>query len=201
MGGVSAVIVGAGEGRRFGAPKQFMDLAGMPVLARAVAPFERCGAVDEIILVTKSDAVDFCRRAIVDANRFAKVAAVVPGGPRRQDSVAAGLARCSERADIVLIHDGARPFVTGADITRVIEGARAHRCCALAVPVKDTIKSADEHMDVTETLDRQRLWHIQTPQGFEAGVIRRAYADAGLDATDDCHQRCQGTDLLPGCRV
>ena len=189
---VSAIVVAAGQGVRLNTavPKQFLPLAGKPVLVHTLAKFQACDAVSEIVLVAQAGYTDYCRTEIAEKYGINKITAVTLGGPRRQDSVLAGLGRCAAHTDVVLIHDAARPFVTTAEIESVITGAAASNgACTLGVPAKDTIKLCDDTQTVTETLDRAKLWHIQTPQGFSAALLRDAYARAdeqGLTVTDDC---------------
>lgn len=187
---MSAVVVAAGSGVRLGAgtPKQFLLLGGRPVLAWALEAFQRCDAVDEIILVTKPEYVDFCRNELAPRHGLTKVSDVTPGGQERQDSVAAGLSRCSPETDVVLVHDGARPFARREDIERVIEGAAAHGCCTLGAPMKDTVKVCGPEGNILHTLERGSLWSVQTPQGFRRAVLAEALEaarESGFQATDD----------------
>ncbi len=182
MARVGAVIVAAGEGRRFGGPKQFASLRGRQVLDWSLAAFEIHPRVDEIVLVLGETA-----RGAGAAARYAKVAAVVRGGERRQDSVANGLAALKLQADdIVLVHDGARPLVTQELIERVLDAALAEGAAVPGLPLEDTIKEAEAGR-VVRTLDRRRLVRAQTPQAFRAGLLQRALEaarQAGQEGTD-----------------
>lgn len=189
MAKYTAVILSAGKGSRMGSSvhKQYLMLAGKPVIYYALKAFED-SPVDEIVLVTGAGEEGFCRREIVERYGFAKVAHIVPGGRERYHSVYCGL-QCCEGADYVLIHDGARPFVSHDIIVRSMEMAAAKQACIAGVPVKDTIKVTDSHGVVCNTPDRSTLWSIQTPQTFSYSLIRSAYErmleqeDAGI--TDD----------------
>ncbi len=166
---VSAIIVAAGEGKRFGSAKQFALLRGRPLLDWSLEKFESHPGVDEIVLVLPGD-----KDRIAYQGRGRKVIAVVAGGPRRQDSVFRGVeALDPERADIVLVHDGVRPLVSRALITRVIEEAQRKGAAIPAVPVEDTLKEVDRSR-VVRTLDRERIYRVQTPQGFLYPILRMA---------------------------
>jgi len=183
MSRVGAVIVAAGEGRRYGAAKQFAVLRGRSVLDWSLAAFEANPRVDSIVLVLARPA-----EGGTFAARYAKVAAVVRGGDRRQDSVANGVAGLkAEAADIVLVHDGARPLVTQDVIDRIIAAARETGAAVPGLPLEDTIKEAEAGR-VIRTLDRGRLVRVQTPQGFACGLLLRALELArteGVTGTDE----------------
>ncbi|MDD8025241.1 MAG: 2-C-methyl-D-erythritol 4-phosphate cytidylyltransferase [Acidobacteriota bacterium] len=183
MARVGAVIVAAGEGRRFGGPKQFAPLRGRPVLDWSLAAFEANPRVDAIVLVMGEAA-----RGAEAAARYPKIAAVVRGGERRQDSVANGVAALKPAPDdIVLIHDGARPLVTQDLIDRVLEAAVTAGAAVPGLPLEDTIKEIAAGR-VVRTIDRDRLARIQTPQGFTAEILRRALEaarEAGISGTDE----------------
>jgi 2-C-methyl-D-erythritol 4-phosphate cytidylyltransferase len=166
---VSAIIVAAGEGKRFGSAKQFTILHGKPILDWSLEKFEGHPGVAEIVLVLPDD-----KRKAAYLGRGRKVAAVVAGGTKRQDSVCRGVeALDPERADIVLVHDGVRPLVSRALITRVIEETQIKGAAIPVVPVEETVKevSGDE---VVRTLDRERLYRVQTPQGFLYPALKKA---------------------------
>jgi 2-C-methyl-D-erythritol 4-phosphate cytidylyltransferase len=181
---VGAIIVAAGRGERMGGiDKIFAPLAGPSVLERVVSTFQGCEAVDKIVVVLSRHNLERGKRLLSEAG-FTKVVSVAPGGDRRQDSVLSGLNRL-EGCGWVVIHDGARPIVTSELITGGLEAARETGAATCAVPVVDTIKSADENDYVDETLDRARLWAVQTPQVFRWGIIKEAYREASGDVTDD----------------
>ena len=182
---VGAVIVAAGSSSRMGGvDKVFAPVGGRPLLTYAVEAFERSAAVDAIVIVMRPDSVREGERLARDRG-WHKVVAFEPGGSRRQDSVLAGLNALSH-SDWVMVHDGARPCVTGEIIERGLESARETGAAIAAVPAKDTIKVVGEDGRVRETPPRERLWQVQTPQVFRYEVLRHAYATNGeAEVTDD----------------
>jgi 2-C-methyl-D-erythritol 4-phosphate cytidylyltransferase len=187
---ISAIIPAAGRGRRMGTRinKQFMALKGIPILARTLITLEESPFIDELILVCAQDELEYCWEEIIIPYELKKIKKIVSGGAERQDSVANGLEAIGE-AEIVLIHDGARPFLTQELISRVIEGAKLYGAAGVAVPVKDTIKVVDEKGFICSTPNRRLLWSMQTPQAFKTQIIREAYACSYRDSfygTDDC---------------
>ncbi len=185
-----AVIVAGGRGSRMNLDinKQYIDICGRPLLSWTIQAFEDCEVISDIILVTPAEEIIFCKREIVDAFGFTKVKSIVAGGPERQNSVYNGLMELDEECGIVLVHDGARPFVTGELIADVAREAAEYGAVTAAVPVKDTIKAADEEGFVTGTLDRNTLWAVQTPQAFDAALLKEAHkkaAEEGFTGTDD----------------
>lgn len=187
---VSVVIAAAGKGSRMGMNenKQYMEVLGKPVLARTIQKFEDCCRVNDIKVVANEADVGFCKENIIKRYGFRKVSEVVPGGPTRQQSVYNGLKRLPADCGIVLIHDGARPFVDARDIANCIDAAEEYGAAVVAVPVKDTVKRSGADGFVGETLDRSSLWYVQTPQGFRYGLIMEAHRKAcedGFAGTDD----------------
>lgn len=185
----AAVIVAAGSGRRMGMSisKQFLRLGEKEILAHTMEQFEKSAAVHEIILVTGQENFERIHR-MAAAYGWKKLAAVVEGGAERQDSIWNGLSRTSQDAEIVLLHDGVRPFVTEEMIQQSIQTALETGACAVGVPVKDTIKICGTDGMALETPDRSCLWQIQTPQTFRREVIFQAFEKArkdGFIATDD----------------
>lgn len=182
---VGAVIVAAGSGTRMaGADKLFTEIAGRLLLAHAVAAFQECPAVDRIVLVLSEQNLER-GRDLVKRHAFTKMAAVCPGGQRRQDSVRLGLEALSGPCDYVVVHDGARPLVMGELIERGIEAARETGAAAPALPLADTVKEASPDGLVLRTLDRGRLWAVQTPQVFRYELLLRAHREVIADVTDD----------------
>lgn len=187
---VVAIIPAAGLGQRMGSSthKQYLPLDETPILVHSLRTFAAHPAIDEIIIVTPADQLDFCRWDIVHAYSIDKVCAVVRGGAQRQDSVRNGLRACQCSADdIILIHDGVRPLVDAKTIDAVIAGVQEHGACIAAVPVKDTLKTVHNGM-VKSTPERSNLWAAQTPQGFKCNLIANAHEQAlahGFSATDD----------------
>ena len=198
---VYALIPAAGMGKRMGASinKQYLELRGMPIVARTISVFESSPLIAGIYLVTPSDEIPYCREHVVDAYGFRKIVTIVPGGRERQNSVFNGLDAMNGRVaddDVVLIHDGVRPFVTTAMLEESVSTARKHDGALVAVPTKDTIKTV-QNGEVTGTPPRESLWQAQTPQTFRYGIIRRAHCQAeeeGFVGTDDASlvERCGG---------
>ncbi len=179
--GLAAVLVGAGRAERLGRDKLFVRLAGRPVISLAVEAFEAAGSVDEIVLVVRPDQVERVR-ALAGEHGWRKVAAVVPGGERRQDSVLAGLAAVGA-PEFVAVHDLARPLVTPALIDRVFAAAREFGAAVPGLPVRDTLKLVEDGL-VVRTVPRAGLWATQTPQVFRLGLLKSAI-DPELEVTDD----------------
>lgn len=187
---ISAVIPAAGKGSRMGMAqnKQYLELLGKPVLARTIQAFEDCSLVDDVVIIVNEADVKYCSESIVERYGFSKVRAVAAGGVSRQQSVYNGLQKVSGHCGIVLIHDGARPFIDDSSIAACITAAEESGAACAAVPVKDTIKRADVSGFVDETVDRSSLWSIQTPQAFQYDLIMEAHRRAVLDGycgTDD----------------
>lgn len=187
---VWAIIPAAGRGTRLGAPspKQFLPLSGQPILARTLAVFDAVAAVEHVVLVVPPGDEARCRTIAVDPYGFTKVRAIVPGGGVRQESVARGLAAMGDDASIVVVHDAARPLVTGDLVQRVIEAAAASGAAVAALRVVDTLKREVGRNDVVTTVDRDGLWTAQTPQAFRAAAFRDAMKQAladGFVGTDD----------------
>lgn len=187
---VTAIIVAAGQGRRMEGDrrKQYLSLAGLPILTRTLMVFHRCDAVDEIILVVPEDDIDFCRETILKPEGLSRNIALSPGGERRQDSVFNGLKEVNPSCRIVVIHDGVRPFVQNDQITACIDGARQFGACILGVPAYETLKQVDPSDHIIRTLKRDDVWLAQTPQAFGHDLIRKAHDRARIEnytATDD----------------
>ena len=186
----AAVIVSAGRGHRFpgGKKKQFLSLAGKPILCYALDSFEGCPSIDLIHLVVGEEDMEYTLREIVEPYQYRKIAQVVPGGEQRQDSVKMGIDTLGPEIDLVAIHDGVRPFVTREMIEGSLQEARQFKACVVAVPVKETIKRVGPGRVVLKTLDRESLWQIQTPQTFQLPVFQKALRQAEADrfvGTDD----------------
>jgi len=179
-----AIIVAAGSGTRMaGADKLFTEVAGQPLLAHAIAPFQECASIERIVLVMAP--LNLKRgRDLVERYGFTKATALVKGGERRQDSVRLGLEALGG-CDYVAVHDGARPLVTPELIARGLEAARETGAAAPALPIADTVKEAGPNGIVLRTLDRSRLWAVQTPQVFRYDLLLRAHREITADVTDD----------------
>jgi 2-C-methyl-D-erythritol 4-phosphate cytidylyltransferase len=181
---VSAIIVAAGDSQRMGGiDKLFAPLGGKPVLARVLDAFEDCKKVAQIVLVMGAKNIEEGRRIVALAH-WTKLTDICLGGKRRQDSVAEGLKRIKE-CDWVIIHDGARPFVTADLIERGLEAAKETGAAVAAIPVTDTIKQVTDGGIVRQTLPRQNLRAVQTPQVFRFDIIKNTYKFVPADATDD----------------
>ncbi len=183
----AAVIVAGGSGRRFGGDKLMADLGGMPVLVRTMLAFERAQAVRAIVVAARRDAVEDVK-ALAKQYGISKLTAVAAGGDTRTRSCLAGVLAVPPEAELIAIHDGARPLVTEKIITDALWTAYRHTAALPAVPVRDTVKAATEGV-VTGTPDRAGLFAAQTPQCFQADLIRAALLDAAEnapDVTDDC---------------
>ena len=185
----TAVIVAAGKGRRMGTEvsKQFLPLCGKEILAHSVEKFEKAEKIRDIVLVTGEDSL-LDVRDMAQEYGWKKIVSVVAGGKERQDSVWNGLQAVSDDTDIVLIHDGVRPFVTEDILDHSIETAVEMGGCVAGVPAKDTIKVCNSENIAVATPDRSTLWQIQTPQTFRKDLIMQAYQKAkedGFVGTDD----------------
>lgn len=187
-----ALIPAAGMGKRMGASinKQYLQLNGMPIVARTISIFEQSPLIDAIYLVIPADEIPYCQKHVVEAFGFRKIAAIVPGGRERQNSVMNALKAMREQVsddNIVLIHDGVRPLITENVLHESIKTAILHDGGVVAVPVKDTIKSVRNGI-VYDTPQRESLWQAQTPQSFRFGKIFTAHLSAEADGfcgTDD----------------
>lgn len=173
----AAIVLAAGSGKRMNSKvhKQYLVIQDRPVLYYSLKAFED-SAVDEIVLVVGKGEEEFCRKEIVDKYGISKVKAIVEGGKERYHSVFEGLKQTSD-ADYVLIHDGARPFVNQDIIRRCMQEVQKYQACVVGMPVKDTIKIADEEGYAKQTPDRKNVWMIQTPQTFSYALIYEAYEE------------------------
>lgn len=191
----TALILAAGSGERFsegsgelaGMKKQFVPIGGVPVLLRTVRVFERSPFIHEIIVVTGKDDVDYVRDLLGD--EITKLAKIVPGGATRQDSAMAGLEAVDPKSEYIAIHDGARCLITEEIIADVIKTAYDCGAAAAAQRAVDTVKFADDNRIITETIDRDHVWLMKTPQVFQANMYRAAVYTAfkdGAAVTDDC---------------
>lgn len=187
-----ALIPAAGMGKRMGASinKQYLQLDGMPIVARTISIFENSPFIEAIYLVIPADEIPYCREHVVGACGFRKVVEIVPGGRERQNSVLNGLIAMRRTAaddDVVLIHDGVRPLITAQLLEESIETARSNDGALVAVPAKDTIKTVRDGI-IVETPPRELLWQAQTPQSFRFATIYNAHLAAdseGFMGTDD----------------
>lgn len=184
---LTAIIVAGGSSRRMGFDKTFAALDGQPVLVHSVAAFEAAPRVHDIIVVARAERLEELR-GLFEAQHFTKLRAVIAGGARRQDSVSEGLRHVGGDREFIAVHDAARPLVTPAQIERVHEAAQRHSAAALAAPVTDTLKRADAERLVTESVEREGLFAMQTPQIFARDLLAAAYkqvADEEITITDE----------------
>jgi 2-C-methyl-D-erythritol 4-phosphate cytidylyltransferase len=177
---LTAIIVAGGRSQRMGFDKLFALLGDKPVVAHTIEAFERTESVGEIVVVARSErAGEF--EELIRQSGFKKVRCVLPGGEQRQDSVSAGLRGVGADAAFVAVHDAARPLVMPEQIERVLAEAREHGAAALAAPMTDTLKRADENHFVTGGVPRENLYAMQTPQIFARDLLERAYAAVAAD--------------------
>lgn len=191
----AAVVLAAGSGKRMGSStkKQYMLMKGRPVIYYALKTFQE-SFIDEIILVVSPGDQVYCQKEIVEKYGFDKVTRIVEGGKERYHSVAVGL-DCIKECGYVFIHDGARPMVTEEILERALSCVKEYGACAVGMPVKDTIKIADEAGNIVSTPNRNLVWMVQTPQVFDYRLIRDAYRQLilqeeklqreGIAVTDD----------------
>lgn len=184
-----AVIAASGLGVRMQAelPKQFLDLAGKPLLYWTISCFERCRLIDEIILVVPEEYLAYTSQAIVDKFAFKKIHKITTGGKTRQESVFAGLTACPRATDNVAIHDGVRPFVRDTLIDALFESVNPNQAAIPAVKAKETVKIVDNQM-LAKTLSRDNIYLAQTPQVFYYPAILEIHqkaAEQEFEATDD----------------
>ncbi len=187
---VVALIPAAGLGIRMGGntPKQYLSLGGIPLLVYSLKVFQHLECIREVILSVPASDLDYCRREIVKPFGLEKVTQVVAGGPRRQDSVRNGLQAISDQPDGVLVHDGVRPFIDQHIVRNVIDRAGQTGAAVVAMPIHDTVKRVNHSGIIQETLKREELWQIQTPQVFRYDWLVEAHKQAQLhqwDVTDD----------------
>lgn len=196
----TAIVLAAGRGKRMGVSKSkmYLEIRGRPVLYYSLNVLEESGVIDDVILVVGKGQIPYCRQEIVEKYGFRKIRAVVEGGAERYHSVWEGL-RLLEKGDrrggYVFIHDGARPFISEEILERVYREVCKSRACVVGMPVKDTIKIADENGYIHMTPNRSLVWQIQTPQAFAEELIIPAYREVigkekelleqGVQITDD----------------
>ena len=186
---VSAIIPAAGEGRRMGGAveKQFLLLQGVPVLAHTLGVFDKSPEVDDVVLVVAPQQRQALKEHVLGPYPCRKLIRVVDGGSERQESVASGLEAVPGNCDLVVVHDGVRPLVSVDLLGAVLKAANEHGAALAAIPAGDTVKRAEERV-VVETLKRETIWLAQTPQAFQANLLRSAYEKAFRDkimVTDD----------------
>jgi 2-C-methyl-D-erythritol 4-phosphate cytidylyltransferase len=184
------VVAAAGQGSRMGTKtnKQFIMLNNKPVIAYSLDFFEKQDIVDEIVVVTSAKELEYCRHEIIEKNKYQKVSAVLTGGQQRQDSVWAALQYLAPDTDFVAVHDGARPLLSADVLSRLLAEAEEWGAAIPGVPSRDTIKMVNKDSFVRQTLDRNVIYSIQTPQVFKFKELFTAYKYADEEdfyATDD----------------
>ncbi|SHJ85796.1 2-C-methyl-D-erythritol 4-phosphate cytidylyltransferase [Malonomonas rubra DSM 5091] len=190
----TVLIPAAGMGRRMGAKvnKQYLELAGKPILAHTLELFEQSAQIEHIYPILPADEIDYCREQVIEKHGFSKVRKLVPGGAERQDSVRNGLLALQQDSldqpeRIILVHDGARPLFNPQLLPELLAIIAEQGACIIATPAKDTIKEVDAGL-ICGTPERKRLWQAQTPQGFRYQLFAEAFASAdaaGFLGTDD----------------
>ena len=187
-----ALVPAAGRGLRMGGsvPKQFLAIGGLPLVVHSLRVLQAAPSIDTIVLAVPQADIGYCQADIVKAHGFSKVTQVVAGGPERQDSVRLALAAVGNDAEIVLIHDAVRPFLTVQMVEDVVKTARETGAAIIALPMRDTVKQVRADHVIERTVDRKPLWLAQTPQAFRRDWLqeahRKAHAD-GVVATDDAY--------------
>lgn len=187
MNGVVIVAAGTGSRMNMGINKQFIKLEEKEIIAYTIEKFYNNSNIEDIVVVVKEDESEFFKKEILDKYNFKNIK-IAYGGKERQDSVYNGLKSLDKKCDIVLIHDGARPFVSDKIIDNCIEEVKEHKAIVVGVPVKDTIKVIDNDKNIVDTPNRSVLWAVQTPQTFDYNILIDAYKDAfksGFYGTDD----------------
>jgi len=187
---VVAIIPAGGSGRRMQSrnPKQYLLLDGKPVVVHTLLRLQQHALINEILLVVPEQDRSFVVEHIEKPYRLTKIREVIAGGKERQDSVRKGLARVGDDCDIIVVHDGVRPFVAEETLSQVICAALRFGAAIAGVPVTDTVKQSDGAGNISRTLNREALWLAQTPQAFQRRILQEAYlkaAEEGFHGTDD----------------
>lgn len=190
-----AIVLAGGQGKRMGTEvqKQYLDIAGRPLLYYSLHAFQQSNIIDEIVLVVGEGQIEYVLENFVEAYSFTKVSRIVEGGKERYDSVWSGLSAIKEmmptESSYVFIHDSARPFVTEEILIRSYEEVEKTKACVVGVPSKDTVKLVSEDAFAKETPNRNYVWIIQTPQVFDSALIIKAYSRLmehdNIQVTDD----------------
>lgn len=187
MNGVVIVAAGSGSRMKRDINKQFIKLKDKEIIAHTIEKFYNHNNIDEIVVVIKSEEEEFFKNEILNRYNFNNIK-IAFGGNERQDSVYNGLKMLNKECEVVLIHDGARPFISEKIINSCIKEAKNHNAVVVGVPVKDTIKVINENNDIVDTPERSKLWAVQTPQTFNYDILVKSYEDAfkdGFYGTDD----------------
>jgi 2-C-methyl-D-erythritol 4-phosphate cytidylyltransferase len=187
---VAALIPAAGSGQRMGGviAKPFLHLGGREILARTLEVFEACAAIDEVWVIVAAAQQQRCQQEIVTRYGLRKVRGVIVGGVTRQESVWHGLQQVTEGIDLVVVHDGVRPFVTASVLAETLHAAGQYGAAVAAVPVKDTLKRVSSDSAIEATISREGVWRVQTPQAFQRQLLCTAFHHAlqqGITVTDE----------------
>lgn len=177
---VSAIIPAAGMGLRMGSqiPKQYLLLDGKPILHHTLSILDQCSHVEQIILVVSEKEISQAQQI---QQSYSKIIKVIPGGKERQDSVFNGMQNLDSDTDIVVVHDGVRPFVSPDLVRQTVEAARDYGAAIAAIPVSDTLKKVSDKGLVEHTVNRDGLWRVQTPQTFQVSLLKEAFGKAKAD--------------------
>lgn len=186
----TAIIVAAGEGKRMRSPiqKPFIHLRGLPILAHTLLQFEGTECINEVVLVVSRESLEQCEEEIIKGQGCRKVRCLVPGGKTRQESVYQGLVHSDPSSDMILVHDGVRPFVSQEVIQHCIGKAQIHGGALAALPIRETVKQVGDDGCVEATVNREILWRAQTPQVFRRPIFEQAHRKAladGYEGTDE----------------
>ena len=184
----TAIILAAGKSERMGGgvDKAFLSLVNKPMVAWSLMAFEKCPDIDRIVLVVRKEQL-IASKAVVKMFGISKIDKIVAGGSKRQESVDAGVTACDLDTRYVVVHDAARPLVTPALVSEVVAAVKRTVAVTVGRPVTDTVKLCEKGSVVTKTLDRDRLWAVQTPQAFQLKELRAAYKALGkTEIADDC---------------
>ncbi|WP_461810558.1 2-C-methyl-D-erythritol 4-phosphate cytidylyltransferase [Faecalimonas sp.] len=186
----TAIVLSAGQGTRMGMniQKQYIQLDGKEIICHTLETFQKSEIIDEIILVVGIGQEEYCCKEIVEKYQFKKVKKIIEGGVERYHSVYNGLKEIKHQG-YVFIHDGARPFITEEIIERAYVTVCKYGACAIGMPVKDTVKIADQEKFIEETPNRKLVWLVQTPQVFQTDIVKEAYEKMiqsnDIQVTDD----------------
>ena len=188
--GRAAIIAAAGIGRRMGGdrPKQYLELCGRPIICHTLDRFRDSRILDFVVVVVEPGREGYFRQDILDTFGYPREWQVTGGGKVRQESVANGLKHIPKDCDVVVVHDGVRPFINARDIERTADLAEREGAAILAAKVKETVKRVGQDGQVMETVDREHLWSVQTPQAFRRDLLVRAMESAigdGFVGTDE----------------
>ncbi len=171
-----AIVLAGGKGKRMESdvPKQYIELKGKPILYYSLKQFQNCEVIDEIILVTGKDELEYCKENIIEKYGLNKVKKIIVGGKERYNSVYNAM-QSIEECDYVFIHDGARPFIENMVLNNAYRCVKEYKACVVGVQAKDTVKIADGEGFISNTPNRENVWIIQTPQVFDWNIIKEAY--------------------------